>query len=127
MKFSEYKQIIKDDYGFEFIANNVMVGTEEKPCLTCGCPSKYIEVFTKAHFCSDECVDEFYKQADKMTESFESELKRISSTYQISKDHAGCYLSNYENEYICHKHNGGCKNIEMCRGISTKEGREYGN
>ena len=54
---------------------------------------------------------------------FESELTRISSTFQISKDHAGCYLSNYENEYICHKHNGGCINIENCRDINKREGR----
>ena len=44
--------------------------------------------------------------------NFESELTRISSISQVSGNHAGCYLSNYENEYICHKHNGGCKNIE---------------
>lgn len=62
-----------------------------------------------------------------MKRSFDYNLIRIISTYQISKDHAGCYLSNYENKYICHKHNSGCKNIEMCREISKKEGREYGN
>lgn len=126
MRFSDYTNIMTDRYGFQFVRNDVMVGKTEEPCLNCGCPSKYIEVFSEAHFCSDECIDSFYKQVAKMEEiadTFEPELNRISSTYQISEDHAGCYLSNYENEYICHKHNGGCKNIKWCREIREKEKR----
>ena len=57
-----------------------------------------------------------------MKTSFESELAKISSTYQVSENHAGCYLSNYENKHICHRHNGDSKNIEKRREISKKEG-----
>lgn len=39
-----------------------MISNEEKSCLVCGSLSKYIEVCSEAHFCSDECVEEFYKQ-----------------------------------------------------------------
>lgn len=31
-----------------------------KPCFTCGKPSKLIDVCSEAHFCSKECMDEFY-------------------------------------------------------------------
>lgn len=45
----------------------------------------------------------------------------MCSTYQITEDHAGCYLSNYEDEYICHKYNGGCRHANKCKEISDKE------
>ena len=54
-------------------------------------------------------------------EEYNSELNRISSTYQIREDHAGCYMANYENQYICHEYKGGCKSLEKCREIREKE------
>lgn len=101
-----------------------MVGTEECRCIVCGTPTRYIEVCSEAHFCSDECVDKFYQQVDEFESigtDFEEKLNRISTTYQITNDHAGCWLSNFEDDYICHKHNGGCKNIDKCREIFKKE------
>lgn len=101
-----------------------MIGTEECGCLTCGIPTKYIEVCSESHFCSDECVNKFYKQVDEFESigtDFEEKLNRISTTYQITNDHAGCLLSNFEDDYICHKHNGDCKNIDKCREIFEKE------
>ena len=62
MKFNDYKEITTDQYGFHFVKNNIMVGTEERRCLVCGSPTKYIEVCSEAHFCSDKCVKEFDKQ-----------------------------------------------------------------
>ena len=124
MKFEDYKEVITDEYGFQFVKNDVMIGTEEQGCLTCGTPTKYIEVCSEAHFCSDECVKKFYQQVDtfeKIGMNFEEELNKISTTYQITEDHAGCYLSNYEDEYICHKYNGGCRNVNKCKEISEKE------
>lgn len=53
-------------------------------------------------------------------EEYNSELNRISSTYQIREDHAGCYMANYENQYICHEYKGGCKSLEKCREIREK-------
>lgn len=101
-----------------------MIGTEECRCLACGTPTKYIEVCSEAHFCSDECVDKFYKQVsefESIETNFEERLNRISTTYHITHDHAGCQLSNFEDDYICYKHNGGCKNIDKCREIFKKE------
>lgn len=62
LKFDDYKEITTDQYGFQFVKNNIMIGTEEKGCLVCGSPTKYIEVCSEAHFCSDECVKKFNKQ-----------------------------------------------------------------
>lgn len=124
MKFEDYKEVITDEYGFQFVKNGVMIGTEEKGCLICGTPTKCIEVCSEAHFCSDECVDKFYNQLseyDGLRAKFEEKANRISTTYQITCDHAGCYLSNFEDDYICHKCNGGCRNINKCKEISEKE------
>lgn len=62
MKFNDYKNIKTDKNGFQFIGNNIMIDTEKHPCIICGCLSNYIEVFTEAYFCSDECVDKFYEK-----------------------------------------------------------------
>lgn len=124
MKFEDYKEITTDQYGFQFVKNGIMIGTEEKGCLVCGTSTKYIEVCSEAHFCSDECVNKFYKQVDNFESigtGFEKKLNRISTTYQIANDHAGCWLSNFEDDYICHKHNGKCKNITKCREIYKRE------
>ncbi len=124
MKFDDYKEIKTDQYGFQFIKNGIMVGTEECGCLTCGTPTKYVEVCSEAHFCSDECVDKFYKQVSEFENigaDFEERLNRISTIYQISNDHAGCWLSNFEDDYICHRQNSGCKSINKCREIFEKE------
>ena len=124
MKFEDYKEVITDKYGFQFVKNDVMIGDEEQGCLICGTPTKYIEVCSEAHFCSDECVDKFYKQVsefERIGSEFQEELKHISTTYQITEAVAGCYLSNYDDDYICHNHNGECRNIEQCKKISEKE------
>lgn len=63
MKFEKYPVTV-DKYGFKFAKNDIMVGDTEVSCLICGAPTKYIEVFSEAHFCSDECVDKFYEQLD---------------------------------------------------------------
>ena len=52
---------------------------------------------------------------------FENEQKRLSSTHNISRLHAECYMCNFEDEYICVKHNGDCKHIDICRSIYEKE------
>lgn len=113
-----------DQYGYQFVKNDVMVGTEEVGCLVCGCLTKYIEVCSEAHFCSDEYVDKFYNQIseyDKLREEFEEKQNKLSTKYNISGDHAGCYLSNFEDDYICHRYNSGCKNIDKCKAIFKEE------
>lgn len=60
MKFEKYPVTV-DRHGFKFAKNDIMVGNAEKICLMCGTPTKYIEVISEAHFCSDECVSKFYE------------------------------------------------------------------
>lgn len=101
-----------------------MITSEERPCLICKRLSKYIEVCSEVHFCSDECVKVFYKQVSKFEKlglDFENEINKLSSTYHIPKEYVCCYLSNFDDDYICHKHNGECKNINKCREISKEE------
>lgn len=124
MKFEDYKEVITDEYGFQFVKNGVMIGTEEQGCLICGTSTKYIEVCSEAYFCSDECVDKFYNQLseyDELRAEFEEKANKISTTYQITCDHAHCYLLNFEDSYICCKQNGGCKSIDKCKEIFKKE------
>ena len=52
---------------------------------------------------------------------FNTKVNELVSLYTITEDHAGCYLCNYEDDYICHKFNGGCKNAELCKRISESE------
>ena len=52
---------------------------------------------------------------------FLKQIQKITYVYDIPDEQAVCYLSNYEDGYICHKHNGGCKNINICRKISENE------
>lgn len=47
-------------WGSEFIYDKI-----GKPCMICGKTSHYIEIFSEAHFCSQECLN---KWDDKMTE-----------------------------------------------------------
>lgn len=52
---------------------------------------------------------------------FLKQIQKITYVNHISNEQAACYLSNYEDGYICHKHNGGCKNIDICRKIYEDE------
>lgn len=61
MKFSEYK-IKADRFAFKYAKPGIMLTVTEKPCLQCGTITPFVEVFSESHFCSDECVDEFYKE-----------------------------------------------------------------
>lgn len=65
MKFSKMKKT-KCPYGFDYVTPSVMVGNGDKPCLTCGELTEYVEIFTEAHFCSEGCVNIFYKKLSKM-------------------------------------------------------------
>lgn len=47
----------------------IIKGSKRVPCLTCSEPTEYVEVCSEAHFCSDECVDAFYKSYFKYLES----------------------------------------------------------
>lgn len=67
MKFDEYK-LITDKYGYKFAKNGIMLCEKECGCLMYHTPTKFIEVCSNAHFCSDECVQAFnlmYIEAEK--------------------------------------------------------------
>lgn len=66
MKFEKYPVTV-DEHGFKFAKNDIMVGDTEKGCLMCGAPTKYIEIVSEGCFCSDECVDKFYKELSAST------------------------------------------------------------
>ena len=61
MKFEEC-EIITDQYGFKFAKNGIMLGEKECDCLICHAPTKFIEICSEVHFCSDECVQAFHQK-----------------------------------------------------------------
>lgn len=58
-------------------------------------------------------------------DEFEAAKNRLASLYDIASEHAGCYLCNYEDKYICHEFKGECKYAEQCKSIREREGEEY--
>ena len=55
----------------------------------------------------------FLDQADKLVEQF-----------NISRDTACCFICNFEDDYICKRFNGGCKNLNLCREVYLKQLKE---
>jgi hypothetical protein len=45
----------------------------------------------------------------------------LTEKYNIHGAQACCYMCNFENDYICHQYNGGCKRIDVCRKIREDE------
>ena len=58
MKFEEY-ELKEDKFGFKFAKPSIMLG-DDGYCMMCCNPTKFVEVFTEQHMCSDECVEHFY-------------------------------------------------------------------
>lgn len=55
------------------------------------------------------------------TDDYMDRHRYLTKTYGIHGAHASCYLCNFENDYICHKFNGGCDRIDVCRKIRDEE------
>ena len=55
----------------------------------------------------------FLAQADKLVEQF-----------NISRDTACCFICNFEDDYICKRFNGGCKNLYLCREVYLEQLKE---
>lgn len=51
--------------------------------------------------------------------SFKEEVDKMM-LLGITEIHAGCYVSNYHDEYICDTYNGGCKSRNECEAIYEK-------
>lgn len=58
----------------------------------------------------------------RMLEEHAEQQRYLTDVHGIHGEHASCYLCNFENDYICHKYNGGCDQIEVCRKICEQEG-----
>lgn len=56
------------------------------------------------------------------TDEYSEQHRYITDVYGIHGAHTGCYLCNFENDYICHQYNGGCDRIDVCRKIREQEG-----
>jgi hypothetical protein len=52
-----------------------------------------------------------------MQKTFINRASEISLMFDIDFTLAACYISNFEDDYICHEFNGECKNLEICRKI----------
>lgn len=55
-------------------------------------------------------------------EKFHAERGRLEATYGIKNTHAGCYLCNYGEAYMC----GKCKWAELCQVIHDGEKKNVG-
>lgn len=52
---------------------------------------------------------------------FKKDAQKLVTQYSIMLCHAECYLVNFEDEYICHKHDGGCEKVGQCMCIRENE------
>lgn len=60
---------------------------------------------------------EIYKAHPGEVDEYLERHRYLSEKYNIHGAHACCYMCNFENDYICHKFNGGCERIDVCRKI----------
>jgi hypothetical protein len=51
---------------------------------------------------------------------FQESKDKLVERFKISETHAGCFLSNYGDRYICKEHNGGCAYQSECDKIHRK-------
>lgn len=52
---------------------------------------------------------------------FEEKVNDLVKLHNITDVHAGCYLCNYDDKFICHEFNNGCESINKCRSIHEKD------
>ena len=57
----QYSQKYPNAKYLDMIDNDILVGKELKPCSFCGELTNFIEINSEAHFCSEECVNAWYK------------------------------------------------------------------
>lgn len=60
----KYKDKFPNVKYMDMADNGHLVGSL-KPCLSCGELTEFIEVCSEAHFCSEECENEFYKMMNE--------------------------------------------------------------
>lgn len=57
-------------------------------------------------------------------EVYRKNHRYLTEKYGIHGAQACCYMCNFENEYVCHQYNGGCKRLDVCRKIRETEEEE---
>jgi len=87
---------------------------------------KFIQNFERwrdANYSSSE--QKFREDLHKIYDPFIKEVQAIKEKYGVSDNQAACYVSNYSDDYICKRFNGGCKDISLCERISNgRKGKE---
>ena len=56
----KYKDLHPNMTPIDSEEGGVIRGHATEPCCVCGHPTEYIEICSEAHFCSEECLNEFY-------------------------------------------------------------------
>lgn len=52
---------------------------------------------------------------------FEEKVNQLVGRHNITDIHAGCYLCNYGDKFICHEFNNGCDSVNKCKSIYENE------
>lgn len=60
MNVVKYAELYPNMTPIDVEENGIIRGRMAEPCCVCGETTEYIEICSEAHFCSEECVDEFY-------------------------------------------------------------------
>lgn len=63
----------------------------------------------------------FISRFGECPEDYIEQHRYLTNKYGIHGAQAGCYICNFENEYLCHQFNGGCERFEECRRIRAEE------
>ena len=66
-------------------------------------------------------MSHFVRDIGELPDDYIERHHELTDKYGIHGAHAGCYLVNYESDYVCHKFNGGCNCINVCRQIHEAE------
>ena len=82
---------------------------------------KVLYFMSKERFAKLADADNVSESEEELTFiQFNNEVDRISKKYELAKGFVSCYLVNWEDPYICHKHDGGCPLEEECRKLHEK-------
>lgn len=116
---------LKNDSGYERNATEwwCAVGEEEIEFAdgTIGCKRRSITKLKKDMEVQDKIEEQAIIKEYEDFVDFITKTNEIQSKYNISFEHAGCYICNFEDDYICWKHNDGCRFIEECKNIKMKD------
>lgn len=80
---------------------------------------KFKQNFEKCRNLEDNLpMQKLREDLHKLYDPFLKEVNAIKEKYGVSDNQAACYISNYSDEYICKRFNGGCKDISLCERMS---------